>query len=135
MFQRKGELVKKCNPLYVSTVHFLLSNNVFQCFMIKTNNKFSLDQVVSPMLSSLDNDIEFDIISRIPKSRPIKLLTEIGNGSIILTQHNTNPHMWYICLNLKIYYQNLVRPKSLGSSHLPPKSKDFAWCNPLLVSS
>jgi hypothetical protein len=76
----KGKLLHESYPPSVHSVQLALDIDKFQCLMVAIQNKLLLDQIMFPMLQSLDNDIEFRLISSPLMPSLIHFLTEELDG-------------------------------------------------------
>lgn len=75
----------------MSRGHLIFITNMFQGIMICVEHKFLMKQIMPPMLDSLDDGIEFYVISTVSETSTRGFFTKEGNGTIVLTEHCTNP--------------------------------------------
>lgn len=68
-----------------------LAAQVLQCIMIRIENKYFMEQVVSPMLNRLNYGIEFDIVYAVTRTCSLQFLAKKGNWAILLAEDGANP--------------------------------------------
>ena len=82
-------------------VQLLLGMAIAQSFIIRVDNKFSRQQVMTPMPKSSNNDIKFFVMCGVHLLSIIQLLTKISNWVVLLTKYSPYTNTWGITFHFK----------------------------------
>ena len=85
MFENKGIVLKKFNPLNISRGKLTLGMKIKQGLMVRIKKKLIGQQIMTPMMKRLHNRIKLLIISEIMLFSLIEFFTKVSNRVTILT--------------------------------------------------
>ena len=101
MLHHKVVALQKFIPTTMPKIQLLLGMGIAQSFMIIVDNKFSRQQVMTPMPKSSNNGIKFFVICGVLLLSIIQFLTKISNWVALLTRHSLYTNTWGITFHLK----------------------------------
>lgn len=128
MLQNKHETLQVLNPFCMLVFQLMLLHNILQRRIIKKQNKFIIEQIVSPMLQCLDDNIELLIVRRVFLLAFIQFFTEISNWFVFLAEYGPNGYTNGFTTNLEKLVK-IRQSQDLSFSDLPLQHlEDFLCC-------
>ena len=84
MLDGEMEGLKILYPFSMSRVEFVLSLNVLESLMIRMENEFSSNKIMTLMLQCSNDSIKLLVVGGVLLLGIVELLTKEGNGSLLL---------------------------------------------------